>query len=849
MAELIVLEQREEEMLTEREQKVAELIMQHSGNDYNDVLRDSGWDMFYHLSSMREGLLNWYPFHEKCRILHLSSGFGALTGVLARNAGKVTVLEKSIVRAECIAQRYEEYNNILIIAGEWNEFPVNEMFDYVIVEEAVNTSYEMEALLEMLCPVLKETGRIIFVCENRFGMRYWCGVPDPIHGQPFAGIRGRQTEGMMTRQKLIEALKKNKHIAGWNIYYPFPNHKLPQAIYSEQYLPNASVRDRVIPYYLLEERESLICLENEISDELIANGVFGVFANSFLVECGKQIFSQEVMFAALSTDRGLEHGFATVILNRGIVRKKILHPNGKKSLELIYENQRELEKHGVWCVQEELLEDAIEMPFIKGNTLIECLKELFLHDSQKVEEIFEKLYQTILISSEQVPFSQCKIKDKRLTEENTGKILKKAYIDMIPYNCFYKDGQMLFYDQEFVKECFPAKYILFRALRYTYIYIPEAEDIISLQFFKEKYGLGQLWQIFEQEEARFVEENRNYEIMSSFYQWAGIGPKEIDANIEKLKADKPSKKVTPFRRHRHDLSIYKKDIKLNAIKMVQLQLLKELDRVCRENDLSYCVFYGTLLGAVRHKGYIPWDDDVDILMSREDYDKLTEIASKVFALPYFLQTPENDAECFYGGYAKLRNSNTTGIEQRNHGHNCNQGIWIDVFPLDYVPVDEKRKKKQQEKVKICQRLLLKKTYPEKRMLWELPQEEEEDFLRMSRCLTREMLCQSLHDAITDYGNEKSDKVAVLARYMGEKAYTEYDSKDFEFLIKRKFEDMEVYIPAGYENCLLIDYGENYALYPPEPGRVPHHNAIFDTTKSYIDYVAESGYNRLNYCKN
>lgn len=843
MAELIVLEQNAgEKALTEREQKVADLIMRHSGNDYSDVLRDAGWDVFYQLSSIRESILNWYPFQKNCQMLQLSSGFGALTGMLAHKARRLTVLEKSVARAECIAKRYGEKNNITIIAGDWEEMPVDEMYDYIIVEEEVNTNYELEELLEMISPFLKETGRMLFVCENRFGMKYWCGVPDPINGQPFAGIRGRRTEGLMTRQKLVETLEQSSHIAGWNIYYPFPNHKFAQAIYTDSYLPHASVRDRVIPYYLPEERASLVCLENEISDDLIANGVFQVFANSFLVECSKQIFTPEVIFAALSTDRGLEHGFATVIFNSGIVRKKILHPNGMKSLALIFQNQQELEQHGICCIRGKLIEDSIEMPFVEGSTLIEYLKELFSYNKKKVEEIFEKLYETILSSSEHVPFSQCAIKDKRLTEENAGTILKKAYIDMIPYNSFYKDGEILFYDQEFVKECFPAKYILFRALRYTYIYIPDAEEIIPLQFFKEKYGLVQVWQVFEQEEARFVEDNRNYEMLNSFYQWTGISQKQIDENIDKLKTHKLIEKNVPFKRHRYDLKVYKKDIKLNAVKAVQLQILRELDRVCRENDLSYCVFYGTLLGAVRHKGYIPWDDDVDILMPRADYDRLTLIASKVFPFPYFLQTPESDAECFYGGYGKLRKSNTTGLEKKNEGHYCNQGIWIDIFPLDFIPVDEKRKKEQQEKVKTCQRLLMKKTYPEKRVLWELTPEEEEDFLKMSRCLTREMLCQFLHNSIMDYASEKSDKVAILTRYMREKAYTEYDSKDFEFLIKRKFEDVEVYIPVGYENCLRVDYGENYALYPQESERVPHHNAIYDTTKSYIDYIRETGYN-------
>lgn len=850
MAKLIVPGEQKQRILSESEQKVASLLLKHSREEYDSILRDVDWEVFYQMSPMREGLLNWYPFSKSCEILELSDGFGALTGLLSRVAKEVTVLEEKVQRAECIAKRYENLDNLTIFAGNEENIPLKQKFDYIVVEKAIDTRYALEQLIGKVYPFLKETGRLLFVCENRFGMKYWCGAPDPVSKQPFAGIRGRAIAGMMNRQELIEALEQNREIAGWQMYYPFPDHKLTQALYTDRYLPKASVRDRVIPYYPAEDRRSLICLENEISDDLIANGVFHVFANSFLVECSKKPFEPEVIFAALSTDRGKEHGFATVISGQETVKKKLLHPEGKKSLEKLHQNQQELLQHGVLCVEETLQEDAIEMPFVSGKSLIEYVKELFFHQKDMVETVFDKLYETIQKSSEHVPFSECALRDDRLNEENVGVILKKAYIDMIPYNSFYKEGEILFYDQEFVRECYPAKYVLFRALRYTYIYIPEAEKILPLQYFKGKYGLEDIWQVFEQEEARFVEDNRNYELLSSFYRWAGITAKEVDENIKRLKSEtkeiaKKTSEEAPFRHHRYDLEKYKQDTGLNAIKKVQLGLLKKFAEVCETYDLSYCVFYGTLLGVVRHKGYVPWDDDVDVLMPRADYDRLLSVAEEAFKNPYFLQTPENDEGCFYGGYSKLRNSNTTGIEERNRGMKCNQGIWIDVFPLDVVSKEEEDKEKQQKEIQFYQRLLMKKTYSKKRVLWELDWQKEEYYEEVSELFSRETLCQRLHDAMANCPGKPSDKVAVLARYWREKECTEYDSGDFEFLVREKFEDMEVYIPVGYENCLREEYGENFACYPGEEERTPHHRAIFDTTKSYIDYIDKTEYNSLD----
>lgn len=496
-------------------------------------------DGFYELCPLREGLLNWYPFQKESKILQFSDGFGGLTKILSSVSKHLTVIEPSKERVHCIAERCKDCMNIEFAVSS-NELPADVKYDYIVVEKAINTRTEIDQVLKKANQLLRETGRLLFVCENRFGMKYWCGVPDTLDQIPFAGIRDYGRKNRMTRRDLIEVLNQIEWIKGWNLYYPFPDHKLAQAVYTDYYLPTVSVRDRVIPYYRMQEQESLVCLEDEISDALIANRVFHIFANSFFVECGKQEFKQEIIYAALSTDRGKEHGFATVITSYGTVHKKVLHSDGKKSLAVLHQNRTELNRRGINCVQEKLLEDSIEMPYIHKPVLIEYLKSLFQdfqHKEQmkeKVIEIFEKIYNAVRKSSETVDFSECMISDKRLTKENAGIILKKAYIDMIPYNCFYDNGCLLFYDQEFSRDYFPAKYVLFRALRYTYCYIPEAQSIIPLQFFKDKFRFGTSWQVYERIEAEFVEDNRNYEQMRTFYLWASANSNTVDKNIEKL---------------------------------------------------------------------------------------------------------------------------------------------------------------------------------------------------------------------------------------------------------------------------------------------------------------------------
>lgn len=121
---------------------------------------------------------------------------------------------------------------------------------------------------------------------------------------------------------------------------------------------------------------------------------------------------------------------------------------------------------------------------------------------------------------------------------------------------------------------------------------------------------------------------------------------------------------------------------------VMLDLIAEFQRVCEKHHLTYFADGGTLLGAARHRGFIPWDDDVDLLMPRKDYEVLCKKAKDVFRHPYFWQTDFTDPGSM-NTHAKLRNSNTTGIlkAQSMDNYQFNQGIFIDIFPADNIPND------------------------------------------------------------------------------------------------------------------------------------------------------------------
>ena len=138
---------------------------------------------------------------------------------------------------------------------------------------------------------------------------------------------------------------------------------------------------------------------------------------------------------------------------------------------------------------------------------------------------------------------------------------------------------------------------------------------------------------------------------------------------------------------------YRVSVQTKKIWAIELDLLNELLKVCKKHNIKVCAFAGTILGAVRHQGFIPWDDDIDVALTRENYEKLLQVAPSEFKNQYFFQTIQTDPNYFFG-YARLRNSLTTGIIVGNDRLDYNNGIYVDIFVLDGKVDDDALLKKQ-----------------------------------------------------------------------------------------------------------------------------------------------------------
>lgn len=146
---------------------------------------------------------------------------------------------------------------------------------------------------------------------------------------------------------------------------------------------------------------------------------------------------------------------------------------------------------------------------------------------------------------------------------------------------------------------------------------------------------------------------------------------------------------------------------LQKLKEIELEMFDEFLRICGKHDIDYFLSGGTCLGAVRHQGFIPWDDDIDISMSRSNYERFSELAKTELDDRYVFQSCDTEPNCGLV-FGKIRKRGTVYSEKYSHHIDMSQGVWIDIFPYDYIPNDIDEQQKLYRRVQLLKNLYIVK---------------------------------------------------------------------------------------------------------------------------------------------
>lgn len=443
----------------------------------------------------------------------------------------------------------------------------DDRFDYIIMVGGLERSKDPTGLLRSLRCRLSSQGRLLLGTDNRLGIRYFCGDRDRFSDRNFDSIENyvkvgpsewRRMEGRSYAKAEIMRMLAAAGFDCYRFYSVLPDLARPQALYAEDYLPEEELDVRITPQYY--SPETVFLEEERLYTTLIENGMFHAMANGYLIECPMDGCFSNVKQVTISMDRGESEALATLIRRDGKVEKRALYAGGRDKIRQLMENTMDLEQHGVHMVEAEWEQDSdsFVMPYVKGEAATDYFRRLLCEDRELFFRELDRFRDLICHSSEPVEYEDVdwehfapdwekgraddpgRSKWRRIAleereNENTaegeregnerpgkherlGVILKRGYIDLVSLNCFYVDGEFVFYDQEFYLDQLPANAILMRTIDFIYWGNSQMEMQLPRKELQERYHLNEYQDLWHRFSDCFIVKLRNEKELSAYHQ-------------------------------------------------------------------------------------------------------------------------------------------------------------------------------------------------------------------------------------------------------------------------------------------------------------------------------------------
>ena len=454
-----------------------------NGKEKEAILSSNKWPILYHLSDIRENLLEWYQFCDKARILEIGSGCGAITGLLSKKADEVVSIELSEKRSLINAYKNQNCKNVKIILGNFQDIKIEGKFDYITLigvwEYAKSYLDDEQPYLKMLKiakKYLKRNGKIIIAIENKMGLKYWNGAPEDHTGHLYSGLNDyRDTNGVRTFSKQeIEKILQESNIEQYSFYYPMPDYKLPEMIYSDSYLPQPGTQRNYGKDF------SMCRLYNFndaiVSDQICSDNMFRYFANSFLIITGEN--NNRKNFVKYNKMRKKEYSIKTEIVqekDQKIVKKYALDEAANKHILRLKKNELNWKNSfdNVKIAEGKVENNCYIVPYIDGVDL-ETLFYQYRNDSILFINKIEYYLKEYLVPSHEklVPF---KVSDEFITifgdKYPVDKLsMKYTNIDTIFSNLkITENNEMYCFDYEWIFDfLIPYEYVIWRCIKNLY---------------------------------------------------------------------------------------------------------------------------------------------------------------------------------------------------------------------------------------------------------------------------------------------------------------------------------------------------------------------------------------------
>ena len=473
------------------EDELLEIARDYSTVEFQRIIEEKkSWPVLYHLSALRENIVEWLPIDKKMKVLEIGAGCGAITGALAAKAGEVTCIDLSKKRSMINAYRHVDCDNVMIHVGNFQDVEPDLPCDYDYIcligvfeyaQAYIQSETPYEDFLNIIKKHVKPQGHIVIAIENKFGLKYWAGCKEDHLGTYFSGLEDYPDGGVVrtfTKDGLL-AIARKCGCEETSMYYPYPDYKFPTSIYSDAYLPKVGELSSNLRNF---DRERLQLFdEKKVFDSIIRENQFPLFSNSYMLVLGPKL---PIEYVKYSNDRADAFRIKTILKEDTAGKRIEKHPlsyAAQNHIRKTYEAYAKLDERyrgGELSINRCKLEQSgqegayLSLEYLTGTSLTELLDEkLESGDWKGFQALFEEYVRKISYREEEpVADYDLIFANILVSADNTWNVIDYEWTFNRPIE---------------------TKEIAFRAV-YCYLLENEKRNKLNLDLITEKLGITQV---------------------------------------------------------------------------------------------------------------------------------------------------------------------------------------------------------------------------------------------------------------------------------------------------------------------------------------------------------------------